>query len=88
MAKMNVTEKDFEAFFQAVETIRSMDGGSLMEKKSKVVGWCDTPSGLMKVCECQVCFSKFRYHGLHGSLETFLDSLEEDVTLKRKKHEI
>lgn len=61
----------------------------------------DTPSGLMKVCECQVCFSKFRYHGLHGSLETFLDSLEEDVTyqekgleawseltLKRKKHEI
>lgn len=27
MAKMNVTEKDFQAFFQAVETIRSMDGG-------------------------------------------------------------
>lgn len=27
MAKMNVTEKDFEAFSSAVETIRSMDGG-------------------------------------------------------------
>lgn len=24
---MNVTEKDFEAFFQAVETISSMSGG-------------------------------------------------------------
>ena len=27
MPKMNVTEKDFEAFFQAVETISSMAGG-------------------------------------------------------------
>ena len=47
------------------------DDGSLMEGKSKVIGWCDTPKGLMKVCECQVCFSKFRYHGFHGSLEAF-----------------
>lgn len=54
------------------------DDGSLMEGKSKVIGWCDTPKGLMKVCECQVCFSKFRYHGFHGSLEAFLNSLEED----------
>ena len=36
------------------------DDGSLMDGKSKVIGWCDTPKGLMKVCECQVCFSKFR----------------------------
>lgn len=77
------------------------DDGSLMEGKSKVIGWCDTPKGLMKVCECQVCFSKFRYHGFHGSLEAFLNSLEEDIvyqeqgletwselTLKRFKHEI
>ena len=48
-----------------------------------------------------MCFSKFRYHGFHGSLETFLNSLEEDIvyqeqgleawselTLKRFKHEI
>ena len=55
------------------------DDGSLMDGKSKVIGWCDTPKGLMKVCECQVCFSKFRYHGFHGSLETFLNSLEEDI---------
>lgn len=55
------------------------DDGYLTEKKSKVIGWCDTPRGLMKVCECQVCFSKFRYHGLHGSLDIFLNSLEEDV---------
>ena len=27
------------------------DDGSLMENKSKVIGWCDTPRGLMKVCE-------------------------------------
>lgn len=33
------------------------DDGSLMDGKSKVIGWCDTPKGLMKVCECQVCFS-------------------------------
>ena len=75
------------------------DDGSLMENKSKVIGWCDTTRGLMKVCECQVCFSKFRYHGLHGNLETFLNSLEEDVVyqeqgleawskLTLKKHEI
>ena len=32
------------------------DDGSLMDGKSKVIGWCDTPKGLMKVCECQVCF--------------------------------
>ena len=75
------------------------DDGTLMEEKSKVVGWCDTPRGLMKVCECQVCFSKFRYHGLHGSLEMFLGSLEEDIVyqeqgleawskLTLRKHEI
>lgn len=77
------------------------DDGSLMENKSKVIGWCDTPRGLMKICECQVFFSKFRYHGSHGSTGTFLDSLEEDIvyqeqgleawsdlTLKRMKHEI
>lgn len=77
------------------------DDGSLMDGKSKVIGWCDTPKGLMKVCKCQVCFSKFRYHGFHGSLETFLNSLKEDIvyqeqgleawselTLKRFKHEI
>lgn len=60
------------------------DDGSLMEGKSKVIGWCDTPKGLMKVCECQVCFSKFRYHGFHGSLEAFLNSLEEDIVYQEQ----
>lgn len=32
------------------------DDGSFMEGKSKVIGWCDTPKGLMKVCECRCAF--------------------------------
>lgn len=30
--------------------------------KCNLVGWCETPSGYMVVCECPVCGSKFRFH--------------------------
>lgn len=32
------------------------------ENKVSLVGWCDTPNGIMVVFECSKCFERFRYH--------------------------
>lgn len=31
-----------------------------------ILGWCETPSGFMEVCECKKCFTKYRFHGTNG----------------------
>ena len=36
--------------------------GSHAEKKCALIGWCETPSGYMVVCECPVCGTTFRFH--------------------------
>lgn len=59
--------------------------GYVPMRRSNVIGWCDTPHGLMKAFECPLCFTKYRYHGDttgRWDLETFLIGLELDVMLQ------
>ena len=46
-------------------------------KSPKLIGWCETPQGLMMVHECPECFTKFRFHNCtteRNSLEKFKES--------------
>lgn len=54
-----------------------------------ILGWCETPSGFMYVCECNKCFTKYRFHGVTGSdkfnLNKFARSFLLSVLLKKDK---
>lgn len=43
------------------------DNDSWYDEARNILGWCETPSGFMHVCECSKCFTKYRYHGVTGS---------------------
>ena len=63
------------------------DDGGMEEGNKEYVGWCDTPSGLMKVCECPVCHQKYRFHGVlqeRWDLGKFLADLQNDIFLRNK----
>ena len=40
------------------------DNDSWYDEARNILGWCETPSGFMHVCECKKCFTKYRYHGV------------------------
>lgn len=42
------------------------DNKSYYDSARKTIGWCETPYGFMKVCECKKCFTKYRFHGIIG----------------------
>lgn len=43
------------------------DNDGYYDDARNILGWCETPSGFMYVCECNKCFTKYRYHGVTGS---------------------
>ena len=59
--------------------------GYVPKPRPILVGWCDTPSGFMKVFECPKCFTRFRYHGStteRNNLEAFFGSIQLDLLLQ------
>lgn len=64
------------------------DDGYFMDENKIYIGWCDTPNGLMKVCECPVCHQRYRFHGVVGeqrvNLERFLVNFYRDVVRNKK----
>jgi hypothetical protein len=63
------------------------DDGGLDDGNKIYIEWCDTPWGLMKVCECPICHQKYRFHGVlqeRWNLERFLVNLYYDIKLRNK----
>lgn len=46
-------------------------------ERPALIGWCDTPWGLMVVLECPKCFTKYRFHGAANSYD--LEAFNHDV---------
>lgn len=47
------------------------DNKSYEDDARNTIGWCDTPYGYMRVCECKKCFTKYRFHGTIGDRFNF-----------------
>lgn len=62
---------------------------AIMMMREIFLGWCETPSGFMYVCECNKCFTKYRYHGVTGSYKfnfnKFASSFLLSVLLQKDK---
>lgn len=52
-----------------------------INKKAKLIGWCETNNGFMAVFECTECFEKFMYHPQLNrfELKDFDDSLKDYI---------
>lgn len=64
------------------------DDGDFTDGNKILVGWCDTPSGLMKVYECPVCHLRYRFHGVmqqRWNLSDFLADLYCGMKLSEKR---
>lgn len=65
------------------------DNDSYYNEARNILGWCETPSGFMYVCECNKCFTKYRYHGVTGSYKfnfnKFASSFLLSVLLQKDK---
>lgn len=54
------------------------DNKSYHSDARNLIGWCDTPHGLMMVGECKKCFTKYRFHGVVGSSKYDLDKFAQN----------
>lgn len=65
------------------------DNDSYYNEARNILGWCETPSGFMYVCERNKCFTKYRYHGVTGSYKfnfnKFASSFLLSVLLQKDK---
>lgn len=66
------------------------DDGDFADGNRTLVGWCDTPGGLMKVYECPFCHQRHRFHGVmqeRWNLRSFLANLYRERKLSDRLKE-
>lgn len=50
------------------------DNEAWRDEGRNILGWCETTSGFMEVCECNKCFTKYRYRTGFLNFDDFADN--------------